>query len=54
MLVSKTPNLEYINFAWNKKTASEFEKHWAENNMAKKMDFIHMIQVVNCVALRNA
>lgn len=26
-------------------TASEFEEHWKLKNMAKKADFIHMIQV---------
>ncbi|XP_036397321.1 histamine N-methyltransferase [Megalops cyprinoides] len=50
MLVSKTPNLEHINFTWNKMTASEFEKHWREKNITKKMDFIHMIQMLYYVA----
>ncbi|XP_051564773.1 histamine N-methyltransferase isoform X4 [Myxocyprinus asiaticus] len=44
--VSTTPNLDYINFKWNKMTASEFEKHWQEKNLGKKMDFIHMIQML--------
>ncbi|XP_065105101.1 histamine N-methyltransferase-like [Paramisgurnus dabryanus] len=46
VLVSKTPNLDYINFTWNKMTASEFEKHWQEINLGKKMDFIHLIQML--------
>ena len=46
VLVSKTPNLEHVNFKWNKMTASEFEKHWQEKNLTKNMDFIHMIQVL--------
>ncbi|XP_073668098.1 histamine N-methyltransferase-like [Paramisgurnus dabryanus] len=46
VLVSKTPNLDYINFTWNKMTASEFEKHWQEKNLGKKMDFIHLIQML--------
>ncbi|KAG7466941.1 hypothetical protein MATL_G00147730 [Megalops atlanticus] len=50
MLVSKTPNLEHINFTWNKMTSSEFEKHWREKNITKKMDFIHMIQMLYYVA----
>lgn len=45
VLVSKTPNLDHINFIWNKMTASEFENHWKEKNLDKKFDFIHMIQV---------
>lgn len=44
--VSTTPGLDHINFAWNKMTASEFEKHWQEKTSGKKMDFIHMIQVL--------
>ncbi|XP_051998945.1 histamine N-methyltransferase [Xyrauchen texanus] len=45
--VSTTPNLDYINFKWNKMTASEFEKHWQEKNLGKKIfDFIHMIQML--------
>ncbi|KAL2081499.1 hypothetical protein ACEWY4_023352 [Coilia grayii] len=46
VLVSKTPNLEYINFTWNKMTASEFETHWKEKKLDKKFDFIHMIQML--------
>lgn len=46
VLVSKTQNLEYINFTWNKMTASEFEEHWRKNNMTKKIDFLHMIQML--------
>ncbi|RXN06107.1 histamine N-methyltransferase [Labeo rohita] len=44
--VSTTPDLDHINFKWNKMTASEFEKHWQEKNPGKKMDFIHMIQML--------
>lgn len=43
--VSTTPDLDHINFEWNKMTASEFEKHWQEKKPGKRMDFIHMIQV---------
>ncbi|KAL0966878.1 hypothetical protein UPYG_G00301280 [Umbra pygmaea] len=43
--VSQKPNLDYIKFNWNKMTAAEFEKHW-KKNYTKKMDFIHMIQVL--------
>ncbi|XP_073711168.1 histamine N-methyltransferase isoform X6 [Misgurnus anguillicaudatus] len=46
VLVSNTPNLDYINFTWNKMTASEFEKHWQEKNLGIKMDFIHLIQML--------
>ncbi|KAJ8255290.1 hypothetical protein GJAV_G00203200 [Gymnothorax javanicus] len=45
-LVSKTPDLEDVKFNWNKMTASEFEKHWREEKLTKKMDFIHMIQML--------
>uniref|UniRef100_A0A8C1A1W1 Histamine N-methyltransferase n=1 Tax=Cyprinus carpio carpio TaxID=630221 RepID=A0A8C1A1W1_CYPCA len=44
--VSTTPDLDYINFTWNKMTASELEKHWQEKNPGEKMDFIHMIQML--------
>uniref|UniRef100_A0A8C7JZK1 Histamine N-methyltransferase n=1 Tax=Oncorhynchus kisutch TaxID=8019 RepID=A0A8C7JZK1_ONCKI len=40
------PNLDYIKFTWNKMTATEFEKDWREKNYTKKMDFIHMIQML--------
>ncbi|XP_061082464.1 histamine N-methyltransferase-like [Conger conger] len=50
VLVSKTPNLEHVNFKWNKMTASEFENHWQEKNLTKKMDFIHMIEMLYFVA----
>ncbi|XP_063070589.1 histamine N-methyltransferase [Engraulis encrasicolus] len=46
VLVSKTPNLDYITFNWNKMTASEFETHWKEQKLEKKFDFIHMIQML--------
>ncbi|XP_065138280.1 histamine N-methyltransferase-like [Paramisgurnus dabryanus] len=46
VLVSETANLDYINFTWNKMTASEFEKQWQEKNLGKKMDFIHLIQML--------
>ncbi|XP_018597054.1 histamine N-methyltransferase [Scleropages formosus] len=45
-LVSKTPNLEKINFTWNQMSSSEFEKHWKTKQSTKKMDFIHMIQML--------
>lgn len=45
--VSTTPNLDYINFTWNEMTAAEFEKHWQEKHLGKKMDFVHMIQVMS-------
>ncbi|KAL7882277.1 hypothetical protein AOLI_G00091260 [Acnodon oligacanthus] len=46
VLVSKTPHLDHITFRWNKMTASEFEKDWKERNPEKRMDFIHMIQML--------
>uniref|UniRef100_A0AAZ3QWW2 Histamine N-methyltransferase n=1 Tax=Oncorhynchus tshawytscha TaxID=74940 RepID=A0AAZ3QWW2_ONCTS len=46
VLVSQKPNLDYIKFTWNKMTATEFEKDWREKNYTKKMDFIHMIQML--------
>ncbi|XP_030199736.1 histamine N-methyltransferase isoform X1 [Gadus morhua] len=46
VLLSKTPDLDYIKFTWNKNTAAEFEQHWKENKMSKKADFIHMIQML--------
>uniref|UniRef100_A0A674DVJ8 Histamine N-methyltransferase n=1 Tax=Salmo trutta TaxID=8032 RepID=A0A674DVJ8_SALTR len=46
VLVSQKPNLDDIKFTWNKMTATEFEMDWREKNYTKKMDFIHMIQIV--------
>ncbi|XP_030642849.1 histamine N-methyltransferase-like [Chanos chanos] len=46
VLVSKTSDLDYINFTWHKMTASEFEEHWKEENIMKRMDFIHMVQML--------
>ncbi|XP_036432656.1 histamine N-methyltransferase-like isoform X1 [Colossoma macropomum] len=46
VLVSKTPDLDHITFRWNKMTASEFEKDWKERSPEKRMDFIHMIQML--------
>lgn len=45
VLVSQKPDLNYIQFTWNKMTASDFEEHWKVKKMTKKADFIHMIQV---------
>lgn len=45
VLVSQKPDLDYINFTWNKMTASEFEEHWKVKKTTKKADFVHMIQV---------
>lgn len=44
--VSQKPELDYINFSWNKMTAAEFEHQWKEKKTNKKADFIHLIQVV--------
>ncbi|TRY98319.1 hypothetical protein DNTS_031702 [Danionella cerebrum] len=44
--VSETPGLDHVDFTWNKMTASEFEEHWKEKQSGKKMDFIHMIQML--------
>ncbi|KAJ8405974.1 hypothetical protein AAFF_G00308620 [Aldrovandia affinis] len=49
-LVSKTPDLEHVKFSWNKMTASEFEENWRQKNFTKKMDFIHMIQMLYYIA----
>lgn len=46
VLVSKTPGIDHISFKWNKMTALDFESHWRERNTHKKMDFIHMIQML--------
>ncbi|KAJ0070057.1 hypothetical protein NL108_000333, partial [Boleophthalmus pectinirostris] len=46
VMVNQKSDLGYIKFTWNKMTASEFEEHWRQNNITKKADFIHMIQVL--------
>ncbi|XP_066497453.1 histamine N-methyltransferase-like [Hoplias malabaricus] len=45
-LVSKTPDLDHITFRFNKMTSSEFEENWKQRNTDKKMDFIHLIQML--------
>ncbi|XP_028846568.1 histamine N-methyltransferase [Denticeps clupeoides] len=49
-LVSDTRDLDYVNFIWNKMTACEFQKRWKENKLEKKIDFIHMIQMLYYVS----
>uniref|UniRef100_A0A671XV34 Histamine N-methyltransferase n=1 Tax=Sparus aurata TaxID=8175 RepID=A0A671XV34_SPAAU len=46
VLVSKKPELDWVQFHWNKMTAAEFEAQWKEKKMSKKVDFIHMIQML--------
>ncbi|XP_036966722.1 histamine N-methyltransferase [Acanthopagrus latus] len=46
VLVSKKPELDWVQFHWNKMTAAEFEAQWKEKKMSKKADFIHMIQML--------
>ncbi|KAB5577427.1 hypothetical protein PHYPO_G00209820 [Pangasianodon hypophthalmus] len=46
VLVSKTPGLDHITFRFNKMTASVFESDWKQRNTDRKMDFIHMIQML--------
>lgn len=46
VLVSQKPDLDYIKFNWNTMTASEFEEHWKAEKATKKVDFIHMIQML--------
>ncbi|XP_066497493.1 histamine N-methyltransferase-like [Hoplias malabaricus] len=45
-LVSKTPDLDHITFRFNEMTASEFTENWKKRNTDKKMDFIHLIQML--------
>ncbi|XP_076858356.1 histamine N-methyltransferase-like [Brachyhypopomus gauderio] len=45
-LVSKTSGLDHVTFTWNNMKTTEFEKTWKERNPKKKMDFIHMIQML--------
>ncbi|XP_068187645.1 histamine N-methyltransferase-like [Antennarius striatus] len=47
--VSQTPGLGYITYSWNEMTAQEFQDQWKERQTAKKVDFIHMIQMLYCV-----
>ncbi|XP_030614540.1 histamine N-methyltransferase isoform X1 [Archocentrus centrarchus] len=46
VLVSQKPDLDYVKFHWNTMTASEFEEHWKAEKITKKVDFIHMIQML--------
>uniref|UniRef100_A0A3Q3W023 Histamine N-methyltransferase n=1 Tax=Mola mola TaxID=94237 RepID=A0A3Q3W023_MOLML len=46
VLVSQKPDLNHITFHWNKMTAAEFEEHWKVKTTCKKVDFIHMIQML--------
>ncbi|XP_060769844.1 histamine N-methyltransferase-like isoform X2 [Neoarius graeffei] len=45
-LVSRTPGLDHITFKFNNVTATEFESDWKQRNTDRKMDFIHMIQML--------
>ncbi|XP_068188021.1 histamine N-methyltransferase-like [Antennarius striatus] len=45
-LVSLTPGLDYIRFHWYEMTAEEFEEQWKEKKMTKKVDLIHMFQML--------
>ncbi|XP_068600098.1 histamine N-methyltransferase-like [Brachionichthys hirsutus] len=45
-LVSQTPGLDYINCSWKQLTVEEFEKDWKENETTKKVDLIHMFQML--------
>ncbi|KAI5106752.1 histamine N-methyltransferase [Silurus meridionalis] len=46
ILVAKTLGLDHITFKFNKMTASEFESDWKQRNTDRKLDFIHMIQMM--------
>ncbi|KAK3568680.1 hypothetical protein QTP86_012871 [Hemibagrus guttatus] len=46
VLVAKTPGLDHISFRFNKMTAIEFESDWKQRNTDRKLDFIHMIQML--------
>ncbi|KAF7709095.1 histamine N-methyltransferase [Silurus meridionalis] len=46
VLVAKTLGLDHITFKFNKMTASEFESDWKQRNTDRKLDFIHMIQMM--------
>ncbi|XP_045154832.1 histamine N-methyltransferase [Echinops telfairi] len=48
-LVAKTSNLENIKFAWHKETSSEYQHRVTEKKEHQKWNFIHMIQVVECL-----
>ncbi|KAK3505911.1 hypothetical protein QTP70_019243 [Hemibagrus guttatus] len=45
-LVAKTLGLDHITFRFNKMTASEVESDWKQRNTDRKLDFIHMIQML--------
>ncbi|XP_053733170.1 histamine N-methyltransferase isoform X1 [Synchiropus splendidus] len=44
--VAKKQDLDHVTFDWNKMTASEFAEDWKAKKMTKKVDFIHMIQML--------
>ncbi|XP_055086362.1 histamine N-methyltransferase-like [Periophthalmus magnuspinnatus] len=44
--VAQVSHLDPVKFAWNEMTSSEFEEQWRQRNVTKKVDFIHMIQVL--------
>ncbi|XP_051937495.1 histamine N-methyltransferase-like [Hippocampus zosterae] len=46
VLLSQKSDLDYIIFKWNKMTAIEFEEQWKLKEITKKIDFIHMIQML--------
>lgn len=46
VLVAQTLGLDHITFRFNKMTASEFESDWKQRDANRKLDFIHMIQML--------
>ena len=45
VLVSKTPDLDYIKFTWNHMTDVEFKQRVKEDKTIEKADFIHILHV---------
>ncbi|XP_060773357.1 histamine N-methyltransferase-like isoform X3 [Neoarius graeffei] len=45
-LALKTPGLDHATFRFHMMTASAFESDWKQRNPDRKMDFIHMIQML--------
>ncbi|XP_062861778.1 histamine N-methyltransferase-like [Trichomycterus rosablanca] len=45
-LLTQTAGIDHITFNWNQMTASDFKSSWKEKNPDKKMDFIHMVQML--------
>ncbi|KAJ0066213.1 hypothetical protein NL108_004120 [Boleophthalmus pectinirostris] len=44
--VNQNSHFDFVKFTWNEMTDTEFEEHWKQKNITKKVDFIHMVEML--------